>query len=123
MPSLSVDITADPLRALSTASLPLDNHILKAAVLFCPAANTWPGDAYASIRVCSGSPDPATTVALLAAGYLSGSEALGWTGSLPVEPSSYLVAFIYSTTAATYRLACSLWRPIIEDGRIVGLDP
>lgn len=123
MPSLSKDATVGPLRAKTTITLPLEHQVLKSACVLDVNASNKPNDAFVIIGLMEGGTNHQNKISLLASGYVGASAMIGWTGSIPVTPDTFLFADIFSTNGGVFRLSAIPWKIIGTKNGLVVVDP
>ena len=123
MPSLTTDHTLTLHNTAQIFTLPLEYHMLKAASVRCIACDTQGNDNWIQLAVLSGGAEIENLVSVLKAGYGGLITPIYWTGSLPVEPDTYLAAIISGKINAQFRLSCVLWKIRLDEKGEFRADP
>lgn len=123
MPVLTETATISAAFVRQIITLPLDYHILKSATALDIYQATQPNSSWVEIGIMQGGELPANKIAVLSAGYLSTQTPVAWTGSMPVEPGSYLYAECRCSGGMIVRLSCILWKIVLQEGGRFIVDP
>lgn len=123
MPTRVENGTAAANRVLLRLTIPMEEHIIYSASIFQQFTSEQPNDAFGIIGLMAGGTNINNRIAILASGYLGSSASIGWTGQLPTWSDSYLYADIHSSSGGNFRVTAILWKYLIKDGIIHGIDP
>jgi len=123
MPTSVAHGTAAADRVLLRLIIPTEEHIIFSASLFQQFTSAQPNDAYGIIGLMAGGENINNRISILASGYFGSAAAIGWTGQLPTWSNTFVYADIYSTEGGKFRATAILWKYLIKDGIIHGIDP
>lgn len=123
MPTRVDNGTAPASRVLLRLVIPMEEHVIYTASVFQQFTSAAPNDSFAVIGLMNGGENTNNRIAILASGYLGAAESIGWTGIVPTWSDSFLYADIFSTQGGKFRMTAILWKYIVKDGIIHGIDP
>jgi len=101
----------------------MEEHIIYSASIFQQFPTDQPNDAFGIIGLMAGGENINNRISILASGYFGSATSIGWTGQVPTWSNTFLYADIYSSTGGSFRVAAILWKYLIKDGIIHGIDP
>lgn len=123
MPIITDDITLTGATTPEIVAIRCEQHIVKSISLFHIEHATYPTDAYAEIGVMSGGKLLINRIALMNAGYIGLFASLGWNGSFPTEPDTFVYAALLGPNTHEYRLCVTLWKIVATREGAFIVDP
>lgn len=123
MPLLTKDITLTGVAFPQIVTIRCEQHIIKSISLFHLENATDPVDGFAELGIMSGGKKLANRTALMTNGYIGVFKSLGWHGSFPTEPDTFVYAAVIGPATHIYRFCVTLWKIVATKEGAFIVDP